>query len=115
MSTLNSVEEVGGSFRDPSGYVFLFEGTLYRQVHQSYQRHYDLLIKSGLYEDLVRRGMLVAHEEIENAQLQEPSICKILRPQQIPFISYPYEWCFSQLKDAALLTLSILKRAVVVT
>ena len=29
----------------------------------------------------------------------------------MPFISYPYEWSFGQLKDAALATLSIQKRA----
>jgi len=32
---------------------------------------------------------------------------KIIRPELIPFTSYPYEWAFSQLKDAALLTLDI--------
>ena len=36
---------------------------------------------------------------------------KILQPQRIPFISYPYEWSFSQLKDAALATLEIQLRA----
>ncbi|MCZ6784913.1 MAG: class I SAM-dependent methyltransferase, partial [Proteobacteria bacterium] len=30
---------------------------------------------------------------------------------EIEFVSYPYEWCFSQLQDAALLTLEIQKRA----
>ena len=37
--------------------------------------------------------------------------CKIIKPEPIPFISYPYEWCFSQLQDAALTTIRILKRA----
>jgi ribosomal protein L11 methylase PrmA len=36
---------------------------------------------------------------------------KVIQPEQIPFISYPYEWSFSQLKDAALATLEIQKRA----
>ena len=36
---------------------------------------------------------------------------KIIQPERVPFISYPYEWSFSQLKDAALATLSIQKRA----
>ena len=43
-----------------------------------------------------------------------PDICrgyKIIKPEPIPFISYPYEWCFSQLQDAALTTIRILKRA----
>ncbi|MFZ3171884.1 MAG: hypothetical protein WA118_07890 [Carboxydocellales bacterium] len=36
---------------------------------------------------------------------------KIIKPEVIPFISYPYEWCFSQLKQAALATLQIQKLA----
>jgi hypothetical protein len=31
----------------------------------------------------------------------------VIEPQLVPFISYPYEWCFSQLKDAALIQLKI--------
>jgi ribosomal protein L11 methylase PrmA len=36
---------------------------------------------------------------------------KVIRPERVAFISYPYEWCFSQLKDAALLTLRLQKAA----
>jgi ribosomal protein L11 methylase PrmA len=35
----------------------------------------------------------------------------VLRPERIDFISYPYEWSFGQLKDAAALTLEIQERA----
>ncbi len=35
----------------------------------------------------------------------------VLRPERVPFISYPYEWCFSQWKDAALTTLEIQQTA----
>ena len=43
-------------------------------------------------------------------KLDYPNL-KIIKPEKIPFISYPYEWSFSQLKDAALLTLRIQKGA----
>ena len=36
---------------------------------------------------------------------------KVIKPDQIAFVSYPYEWSFSQLKDAALTTLDIQKKA----
>ena len=36
---------------------------------------------------------------------------KTIKPEKIPFISYPYEWCFSQLKHAALATIEIQKKA----
>jgi hypothetical protein len=66
---------------------------------------------SGLYEELAGQGLLIRHEEAV-VPLEEPlSGYKILRPQAVPFISYPYEWCFSQLKAAALATLAIQKAA----
>ena len=37
----------------------------------------------------------------------------MLQPEPVRFISYPYEWCFGQLRDAALLTLEIQERALV--
>src|SRR4051794_30857078 len=37
---------------------------------------------------------------------------KVIRPDLIDFISYPYEWSYSQYKDAALLTLEVQRRAV---
>jgi ribosomal protein L11 methylase PrmA len=105
------VEKEISSFRDPSGFVFAKNGVLYRQVNQVYKRHYDLLISSGLYDALRARHGIVSHEEADVPPFSPDSSYKIIRPDRIPFISYPYEWCFSQLKDAALLTLEILKTA----
>ncbi|MGH9860181.1 MAG: SAM-dependent methyltransferase [Candidatus Acidiferrales bacterium] len=67
-------------------------------------------MRSGFYEALVREGRLIPHDEAE-VPPSAPGAYKILRPAVIPFVSYPYEWCFSQLKDAALLTLEIQKIA----
>lgn len=102
---------INASFRDPSGFVFTEDELVYRQVNLSYQAHYDHLIRSGLYAYLTERRMLVPHEESGLRMRSAPEAYKILKPLQIPFISYPYEWSFSQLKDAALLTLAIQKRA----
>lgn len=98
------------SFRDPSGFVFIEDGTLYRQVNDSYRESYDLLMGSGLYETLARTNLMVPHEEISGISHSNDAY-KILKPYVVPFISYPYEWCYSQLKDAALLTLDIQKKA----
>ncbi len=95
------------SFRDPSGFLFKRDGILYRQVNQTYRSHYDLLMGSGLYEQLVKKGALVSHQETDIAPLDPDAGYKVLQPEVIPFISYPYEWSFSMLKDAALLTLEI--------
>lgn len=98
------------SFRDPSGFMFQRDGVLYRQVNRSYQKDYDLLMESGLYRRLVDDGWLVAHEEVEESWV-DAAAYKVLRPELIPFISYAYEWSFSQFKNAALLTLAVQKRA----
>jgi len=95
------------SFRDPSGFLYTLEEVIYRQVNVSYKQYYDELIESGLYDSLVGKGWLIPHQEVSLPE-REPGHCyKTLRPEQIPYISYPYEWCFSQLKDAALLTLNV--------
>ena len=104
-------ERVTGSFRDPSGFLFYTNGHLYRQVNQSYKVDYDLLISSGLYKSLVESKLLIPHEEVEINPLKAEDCYKVLEPEKIDFISYPYEWCFSQLKDAALATLKIQKLA----
>ncbi|HDQ26057.1 MAG TPA: SAM-dependent methyltransferase [bacterium] len=101
------------SFRDPSGFVFERGGILYRQVNSRYAPDYDLIKSSGLLDELQSGGMLVAHKEADlSLALMPESAYKIIEPEKIPFISYPYEWSFSMLKDAALLTLEIHKRAV---
>lgn len=95
------------SFRDRSGFIFTEGGQLYRQIQRSYQEEYELLVNSGLYETLTEQRFLIPHEEVEAPAGGSDDRYRVIKPQSIEFISYPYEWCFSQLKDAALLTLTI--------
>jgi len=95
------------SFRDPAGFVFQADEIFYRQVNKSYAANYEIFMQSGLYRDLLGKKMIIAHSEVENNFTQSPDWYKTLQPQQISLISYPYEWCFDQLKDASLLTLEI--------
>jgi len=104
--------QVPGSFRDPSGFLFFRDGILFRQVNCSYKKNYDLLLSSGLYQALVGSELLIPHQEVDSEPPAPPDVYKVIRPELIDFISYPYEWCFSQLKDAALATLKIQKKAV---
>lgn len=96
-----------GSFRDPSGFLFFREGILYRQINRDYQDQFNEFIKSGLYEKLSSKQLLIPHQEVEIPPENPDNACKVIKPVQIPFVSYPYEWSFSQLKHAALLTLEI--------
>ncbi len=99
------------SFRDPSGFLFRRDGVLYRQLNEGCREDYELLFSSGLYGELAGAGLLVEHEETEPALAPLPGAFKVIRPEIVPFVSYPYEWCFGQLKDAALATLEIQKKA----
>ena len=109
MDTLTTSPVVSGSFRDPSGFVFRGDGALYRQVNAVYRDNYDHLMESGLYESLTGAGLLVPHDEVPATPPRPELAYKVIRPQLVPFISYPYEWSFSQLKQAAIATLKIQK------
>jgi len=93
------------SFRDHSGYVFWRDDKLYRVIYSSYKNNYDLLINSGLYEELVSKNLLIPHQEVSDVEVI--GAYKVISPKFISVISYANEWCFSQLKDAALTTLKI--------
>lgn len=95
------------SYRDKSGFVFEQGGKIYRYVHPDYDIHYTQLMSSGLYEDVVKKGQLIAHHEISEIQQFGFADGRVVLPDQIPFISYPYEWSFDMWKDAALLTLQM--------
>jgi len=96
-----------GSYRDPSGFVFRRDGVLYRQVNARFSDDWNTFLLSGLHDELIQRGMLVADAPAPLDLAPEPDAVAVIRPEQIGFISYPYEWSFSQLKDAALLTLDV--------
>ncbi len=87
--------------------VFRRDGVLLRQVNRVFEADWRHLLDSGLYEELVREGLMVAFEPVPaDTGIDERALC-VIRPEVVPFISYPYEWSFGELKDAALLTLRV--------
>lgn len=100
-----------GSFRDPAGFVFRRDGEFLRQVNRSYESTFRTLMDSGLYASLVDDGLLIPHETVDPDLAPEPGAVAVLRPEQLKFVSYPFEWSFSQLKAAALATLRVQHRA----
>ena len=94
------------SLRDPAGYIFYDDGRVYRSISKNYQDDYDFLNNSGLYKHLVELNYLISHEE-SDYMISNDEHYKIIEPIKIDFISYSYEWSFSQFKEAALLTLQI--------
>ena len=104
------MKPLSSSFRDTSGFLFEDHGRLLRQVNQVYKSDYEMFKQSGLYDKLVQKGLLTGHKEADHAGMTADAY-KVIEPEVIPFISYPYEWSFGQLKDAALATLEIQKLA----
>ena len=93
------------SFRDPAGQVYIYNGEIVRCVHPSYNQHYEALINSGLCQTLTDNYLLIPHESCREETFGNAYYT--LYPEKVKFISYPYEWCFSYLKQAALNTLTI--------
>jgi SAM-dependent methyltransferase len=93
-----------GSFRDPAGHIFFADGVAYRRIEHAGAADYQQLLNSGLYEQLVADGLLIRHEDL-GPTLDQTDAFTVIRPEQLPMISYPYEWSVSQLRDAAETTL----------
>ena len=94
------------SFRDPSGYMFYDGKILRRAIKPIYFPQYNKLKDSGFFKNLISNGLLIPHEE---TSVSSEEI--IITPEEIPFITNPYEWSFEQYKHAALHTLKIQKYA----
>jgi hypothetical protein len=100
------------SFRDPKAFVFTHNNNFCRHLSKSYQSDYDMLMDSGLYDLLVKKNLLIKHEELDKSLSPQSEDCyKVLGYKSLDFVSYPYEWCFGQLQEAAIKTLTIQETA----
>ncbi len=104
-------EQLDSSYRDPSGFMFKMDGIYYRQVNNFFKEDFDYFISSGCYDTLVRQKLLISHETIKQNFTGSADWYLTLKPEQLSFVSYPFEWSFDMLKDAAILTLKTLKTA----
>ncbi len=92
------------SFRDPSGFLFWHDDRLLRKINAGYARTFDRLTGEGIYNSLFEKGYLVEHSDVSE-EFNDSGV--IIEPKAMALVTYPYEWCFSQLRDAAQLTLNI--------
>ena len=107
-----SVRPEPGSFRDPESRVFYHGGEVYRALSGEGLADFEALVASGLLDDPRIVGTERADDAPAAAGLLSTEIAGVLRHELVPFVSYPYEWTFSMLKDAALLQLDLLLAAV---
>jgi len=101
-----------GSFRDPESRIFYAGGDVLRALSADGLADFEALRATKLFERFQADGRLVRTELIEGtgavpAELLPTGCAGVLRHERIPFVSYPYEWTFSMLKEAALLQLDL--------
>ena len=97
-----------GSFRDPASRIVLDESRVLRVLDERGLEGWRALSASNFFTSAVTDRRLIDTSEISQPP---PTSAGALEHPRLPFISYPYEWTFSMLKDAALLQLDLLRDA----
>jgi hypothetical protein len=96
-----------GSFRDRDSRIFYDSGDVFRLLSQDGLQDWRALASSELYSRFSENGHLVATELVGDEVSTQNGWAGVLTHERVPFVSYPYEWTFSMLKDAALLELDL--------
>lgn len=98
-----------GSFRDPSGQVFIRNGKIYRSIFRPGLKDFEAARDSGIYDELTEAGLLLPYEEVDLGNLAPEGTVYCLSHPRLPMVSYPWEWPFSMLKKAALIHLDAME------
>ena len=93
-----------GSYRDPAGQIFYYKGRIYRGLNSEGCKRFRYIEKNKILKDSITDNYLIDTNVVSNSEInnENNNFEIILEHKKINFISYPYEWCFDQLKDAAL-------------
>jgi hypothetical protein len=102
-----------GSFRDRSSRVYEAGGEILRALSPSAREEWMAVSAAAFFQRALAEGRVVATEPSNAAlpQVDGERWVAALRHERVPFVSYPYEWTFGMLKDAALLQLDLLDAA----
>ncbi len=106
-----------GSFRDRDGRIYHHQGRILRGLSETALTTYRQLQQQAFYTDLVEAGQLIGTRELADgdnplAEQYTHPWAGFLEHERVPVISYPYEWSFSMLRDAAVLQLHLIEQAV---
>jgi len=107
---MTTPKHVSGSFRDPSGRIFVQDDRIFRTVNECAIDNFSDVVNTGLLTDLVKSGALVDWEDVTSEATDLASmdrVVKVLEHPSLEMITYPYEWSFGALKAAALAHLEI--------
>jgi len=87
----------------------LHDGRVFRTITKRGYDAFQAVEKTGLLKELVEKKLLVPWWDVDKNEFEQvdESVLRLLEHPSLPFISYPFEWSFSALKNAALLHLDI--------
>ncbi|RPJ72174.1 MAG: methyltransferase [Acidobacteria bacterium] len=100
-----------GSFRDRSARVFYHHGEVFRALSARALEQWEALSATEFHARFVAQGRMIRSERVDLDMALPPGAvgwAAALRHEAVPFVSYPYEWSFGMLQDAALLQLDLL-------
>ncbi len=104
-----------GSFRDPHSSVFYRDDRVLRGLVGKGASEWNAVVETGLIDELVADGLLVGTEVADGDDFglspRGDAFDMVLEHERVPFVSYPYEWSFSMMRDAALGQLAVLSSA----
>src|SRR5436309_14085593 len=101
-----------GSFRDPDSRIFTADGRVLRLLSERGLADWRALSSSGLLKELDAKVVGTREVEAVVPEALHGGVAAVLEHDRVPFVSYPYEWTFAMLRDAALLQLELLRRAI---
>lgn len=127
MSSFNKLRSEPGSFRDRTNRIFYQADAVFRALTAPALADWQQLASTGFFQRLLNEGKIVGTEQVTTPSFQNEASKSVaverfsptgaspwvatLKHKKIPVISYPYEWPFGMLQDAALLQLSLLQAA----
>ena len=113
---MSEVRSEPGSFRDRHGRVFYRDGAVYRALSGQAIESWERLEKTRFFPRLVEEGLIVRTRRVETSELAPMDLppgdwAGVLRHETVPYVSYPYEWSFRMLQEAALLQLRLISES----
>ena len=103
-----------GSFRDPANAVLHLDGRVLRGLDAAGLAAYEAAVGSAAVRGAIEDGRIVGTRRLADEEIPADLVGRfagVLEHETIPFISYPYEWSFSMLRDAGVLHLELLLAA----
>lgn len=102
-----------GSFRDPWSRVHVVDGEILRGLSAEGLAEFEAVAATDLLDRAVDDGLVVGTERLpDGSHALHDRWDAVLRHERLATISYPYEWSFEMLRDAALTHLEVSRRAV---